>query len=492
MRLSSISPIAVGVRLPAYEPAGHGTGIVHIGIGAFHRAHQAVTTDDALAAQGGDWRIVGVSLRGTAAADALNPQDGRYTVVERGAKGSTARIIGSVSHVIAASREPGAAVATMADPATRIVSLTVTEKAYGIDRATGGIDRSHPAIAADLATPRRPTGVLGHIVEALRLRQEAGVPPFTVLCCDNLPENGTLVRSGAIAFAEALDPTLADHIANHVAFPCTMVDRITPAPTERTRADAAALTGCEDHAAVETEPFTQWVIEDRFPHGRPAWEAGGALFVESAAPYERMKLRMVNGPHSMIAYAGLMAGHPLVRDVLADGGFAALVRRQMMAAAATLKPLKGIDFSDYADSLIARFANPAIAHETYQIAMDGTEKLPQRIFGPVLDAMANGQDIRPFAFAVASWMRYSLGRKDDGTAYALRDPREAEIAAALSGASNAVEISGALHALPGLFPEALTNNVTWRRAVADCLTPMLDYGVAAAAEAEARLMLEPA
>ncbi|MFP1633632.1 mannitol dehydrogenase family protein [Zhengella sp. ZM62] len=485
-RLASLAGVTGPAALPGYDPAAHGCGIVHIGAGAFHRAHQAVYTDAALARSGGDWRITGISLRGTEVADALNPQNGLYTLVERGAEGTTARVIASIDRVIAATRDRAAPLAAMADASTRIVSLTVTEKAYGIGRAATDADPAHPAVAADLANPGAPQGVLGLIVESLRLRRAAGIAPFTVLCCDNLPDNGALLAAGVTGFARRLDPELADWIAGNVAFPSTMVDRITPASTEETRAEAARQTGCDDHGAIETEAFTQWVIEDRFPSGRPDWEAGGALFVDDVKPYEHMKLRMLNGAHSMLAYTGFLAGHVHVRDVMGDPALAALVGRHMRAAAATLPPLAGIDLDRYRAALLARFANPAIAHQTYQIAMDGTEKLPQRIVAPAMETLRAGGDFRPFAFAVAAWMRYCLGRTEGGEAYALRDPREAEIAAALAATSTAGEISAALHALPGLFPRALSEDAAWVSAVSAALAVMLEKGMAAAIENEMR------
>jgi len=483
-RLSRHAETRAGVRRPAYLAQRHGVGIVHIGVGAFHRAHQAVYTDEALATAGGDWRIAGVSLRSTDIADALNPQDGLYTLLERGPQGTQARIVGSIAQVAAAAREPGATLAALAAPATRIVTLTVTEKAYGLARGTG-VDPENPAIAADLANPRAPAGVVGLLVEALRRRRAAGVAPFVALCCDNLPDNGSLLGRGVVDFARRVDPGLADWIAVEAAFPSSMVDRITPAPTEATRALARALTGCEDHAAVETEPFSQWVIEDRFPSGRPAWEAGGALFVDRIAPYERMKLRMLNGTHSMLAYCGYLAGHAHVRDVMADPRLAVLVGRHLAAAQATLTGVDGVDLDRYASELGARFANPAIAHQTYQIAMDGTEKLPQRIFEPAVETLERGGDVRAFAFAAAAWMRFCLGRADDGAAYALRDPREDQIRRALAGAGTARAISAALHALPAFVPQRLAESPAWRGHVEAALAAMLADGMKAAVRAEA-------
>lgn len=483
-RLTRPEDVSAGVARPGYIPARHGVGIVHLGVGAFHKAHQAVYTDAAITAKGGDWRIVGINLRSTVSADALNLQNGLYSLVVRGEEGISVRLIGSLARVIAAVRNPAAALDALCDPAIRIVSLTVTEKAYGIDPISGAIDPAHPAVAADMQKPRTPAGVLGLIVESLRRRRGTGVEPFTVLCCDNLPQNGPLVRSGVLDFARRAAPEVADWIAGNVAFPATMVDRITPSPTEKTLDNARRLAGVEDLAAVETEPFSQWVIEDTFFTGRPAWEAGGALFVADVAPYEQMKLRMLNGAHSMLAYVGFLGGHALVRDVMADTALARLVARHISAAAATLAPLEGIDFAQYGAELEARFRNPFIAHETYQIAMDGTQKLSQRLLQPAEAALRMGQDVRPFAFALAAWMRYCCGTTDDGDAYALRDPREAEISSALDGTRQAVDIADRLHALPNLFDPALSRNPRWRNEVSTALDAMLRLGVSAAARAE--------
>ncbi|KJC41030.1 D-mannonate oxidoreductase [Bradyrhizobium sp. LTSP885] len=485
-RLSSLADVTGAARRPTYDPARHGHGIVHLGIGAFHRAHQAAYTDAALAAGGGDWRIVGASLRSVELADALNPQNGLYTLIERGASEVRARVIGSIAHVIAASRAPADLMTSLIDRRTRIVTMTVTEKAYGVDRATMTVDLSHPVVAADLQSPDNPSGVLGLLTEALRRRRIEHVDPFTVLCCDNLPDNGGFVRCGMIDFARRRDPALGDWIAEKVSFPSCMVDRITPASTEQTREDALRLTGCIDQAPVETEPFAQWVIDDRFPTGRPAWEAGGALFVDDVEPYEAMKLRMLNGAHSMLAYAGFLSGRRYVRDTAGPAGFCPLIERHFKAAAATLPRLPAIDLDAYARQLLSRFANPAIAHETYQIAMDGTEKLPQRILAPALEARAKGLDVRPFAFAIAAWMRYCHGRLDDGTRYVLRDPREDEIGRLLSDVVAPSDVVDALHALPNFFPAPLRTDPVWRNAVNSCLGTMMGEGMQAALAAEMR------
>ena len=479
-RLSQLDGLPDTVRQPGYRPDDHGTGIVHIGLGAFHKAHQAVYTDDALAAAGGDWRITGVSLRSTAAADELSPQNGLYTVIERGIGGTSARVVGALRAAIALARDRQAVLDALSAPATRIVSLTVTEKAYGIDRDTGGIDRAHPAIAADLANPDAPQGVAGLLVRALETRRDTGAPPFTVLCCDNLPENGKMLRGLLVDYAKAAAPHMADYIAEHVAFPSTMVDRITPARTEATLALAEQLTQRRHMAAVECESFRQWVIEDDFPTGRPAWEAGGALFVDDVRPYEEMKLRMLNGTHSLIAYAGFLSGHRFVRDVMEDKVLALLVERHLRAASATLDPVAGVRFDDYAAALRGRFSNPHLDHETYQIASDGTEKMPQRIFAPALDALEGNRPLDAFAVATACWMRFLVGRTSDGVSYALRDPREAEIRIALAGADTATSVVRRLSDLPGLVPDALTSAPAWQRSVTDTLSLLMGMPAAAA------------
>ncbi len=487
-RLADIVALAEVVKRPQYTPAEHGTGIVHLGLGAFHKAHQALYTDEALAAAGGDWRIIGVSLRSTEPSKELTQQNGLYTLLERDVSGTQARVVGSIARALSLREDRQAVLDALCDPTTRIVSLTVTEKGYGIDRASGGIDRAHSAIAADLADPERPEGVAGLLVWALGQRRLAATPPFTVLCCDNLPENGRMLRALLVDFVRHAAPELAEHIAEEVAFPSTMVDRITPARTVATLDDARRLTGFDDQAAVDSETFSQWVVEENFPTGRPAWEAGGAVFVEDVAPYEAMKLRMLNGAHSMIAYTGFLAGHQYVRDVMADKDLSLLVRRHIIAARATLAHLPGIDLANYTDSLITRFENPFLAHETYQIAMDGTEKLPQRILAPAVDAIRNGKDVSAFAFATAAWMRFVTATDVDGKTYSLRDPREAELKTRTANCHSADEVMDVLLQLDGLFPKELQTSESWRNALALPLSTMLETNMVTAIAKEARTL----
>lgn len=453
----------MSVTLPGYDRAGVTPGIFHLGPGAFFRAHTAAFTDTALETMP-DWGIETAALRSAATAEALAAQDGLYTLLTREGGETRARVIGAVLAAHPASR----IAVRLTDPAIRIVTLTVTEKAYGIDPATGGLDPAHPAIAADLAAPGTPHSAVGHLVRALGQRRAAGIAPFAVLCCDNLPANGPLLRRLVLAFAERLDPDLARWIETEAAFPACMVDRITPASTPQTLADAARLTGRPDLAAVEAEAFGQWVIEDRFPLGRPAWDRAGALFVQDVAPYETMKLRMLNGAHSLLAYLGLARGHAFIRDAVADPALLDAARRHLDAAAATLGPVPGVDLQDYARTLLARFANRAIAHRTLQVAMDGTQKLPQRLLAPAAETLRAGGDTASFALATAAWMRHAA------TANPLDDPRAAEIAARLAGVPRTgAAIAGALLALPGLFPAGLRDAPPWRAQVAGALEALL-------------------
>lgn len=470
-RLMALEGMPDNVRVPAYRRENHGAGIVHLGLGAFHKAHQAVYTDDAIEHSGGDWRIVGVSLRSEASSRELQPQNGLYTVIERDFSGSRARVIGSIAAAHCLKTDRAAIEAALQDPATRIVSITVTEKGYGLDRATGGIAIDHPAIAHDLSHPAEPLGLAGLLVRALGQRRAAGVPPFTVLSCDNLPDNGPVLRSLLIDFCRHAAPELVDHITFDVAFPATMVDRITPAPTLETLALASRMTGHADEAAIETEGFHQWVIEDSFPTGRPKWEAGGAIFTDDVRPYEAMKLRMLNGAHSMLAYTGFAAGHRYVRDVMADPALSRLVSRHLYAAAETLRPLPGVDFADYAAQLEERFCNPHLAHETYQIAMDGSEKITQRILAPAQSASSKGQDLRPFAFATAAWMRHLTGSTHDCAPYELRDPRAKDLGAMTRG-QPASQIVFALRDA-SFVPTALTRDDAFWAQVEELLHAML-------------------
>ena len=422
-RLRDSFSLPGGGRVPGYSRSQTGIGIVHLGIGAFHRAHQALYTEEVLENSGGNWAICGVSLRSPKVRDQLAPQDGLYTLLERDGSGDRMRIIGAVREVLFAPESPETVLERMSTPETRIVSLTVSEKGYCHDPATGKLNTDHPDVQHDLRHPDCPRGALGFLVEALRLRKESGLPGFTVLCCDNLPENGRAVRGLVLEFAEWRDPKLANWIEANATFPCTMVDRIVPATTDADRDSVARSFGIRDEGVVVGEPFRQWVIEDRFVCGRPVWEKVGAELVEDVRPYETMKLRLLNGTHSTLAYLGYLAGYEHVSDVMERLEFVKLLRAMMAEEIApTLQMPAGVELTAYQTALLVRFSNPALKHRTWQIAMDGSQKLPQRLLGTIRDRFASGLAFPRLALAVAGWMRFVVGRDEQGHPLEVCDP----------------------------------------------------------------------
>lgn len=467
------------VARPSYDRASLGQGIVHLGVGAFHRAHQAAYTEAVLNAGDLRWGITAASLRSPDTRDALAPQDGLYTLDVRG-EAERLAVIGAVTRILVAPENPAALVAALADPATAIVSLTVTEKAYCHDPATGMLDEAHPDIRHDLAHPETPRSALGVLAAALARRRAAGTAPFTVLCCDNLPANGRTVHRLLTAFASLRDRDLGLFVHAEVACPDTMVDRIVPSTTDEDRARVSAALGLEDAWPVVTEPFTQWVVEDRFPLGRPAWEDLGVTMVRDVAPFEAMKLRMLNASHSALAYLGYLAGAETVADAMANPGLAAFAERVMDEAAVTLP--SGLDTDGYKRSLLARFRNPALRHRTWQIAMDGTQKLPQRILATLADRLRAGLPIETQAMVIAAWMRFATGRDEAGRPIDVRDPLAPELARIAGEAGPAPDrLVPALLALSTVFGE-LGRDERVRSAVIHALAMLYAVGAARAAE----------
>ncbi|MBA4788793.1 MAG: mannitol dehydrogenase family protein [Rhizobiales bacterium] len=455
--------------------------MVHLGVGAFHRVHQAVYADDLLAAGHMDWAICGASLRSPDTSEALDPQDGLYTLCVRSGAGDDLRVIGSLTRTLVAPRDPAALLAAMADPAVRIVSLTVTEKGYCHDPASGELDEAHPDIIADLATPERPRSAPGLLAEALRLRRATGLQPFTVLCCDNLPANGETVARVTRRFAALRDADLGAYVAGEVAFPSTMVDRIAPATTDADRAFVAERLGLEDAWPVMAEPFSQWVVEDHFPAGRPPFEAVGVEMVRDVAPFEHMKLRLLNGAHSSLAYLGYLAGCETISDTMALPPFARLVERlQAEEMTPTLHVPPGTDIGAYKRALRERFRNPALRHRTWQIAMDGSQKLPQRLLAAARERLAAGADIRFIALGVAGWMRYVTGRDEKGAPIDVRDPLAARLRAAADGAGgDAARLAAALLQIREVFGTDLPADPRFVAAVTAPLSALLARGAAA-------------
>jgi fructuronate reductase len=420
------------VRGPGFDRRKLRTGIVHLGLGAFARAHLAAVNDDALDAGAAlDWGIHGVSLRHAEARDALLPQQGLYSLSLRDAEGSHVRIIGSVVSCAVAPEDPQAVVSAIAHADTRIVSLTVTEKGYCHDPATRELNVTHADIAHDLTQAVEPRSAIGLIVRGLEVRRDHGGRPVTLLSLDNLPANGDTLRGLVLAFAERADANLARWIERQCTFPNSMVDRIVPRATEADLAAAQAALGACDRAAVVAEPFLAWAVEDRFAAGRPDWSVGGAQFVERAGPFETLKLRLLNGAHSAIAYLGVQAGCATVDQAIAQPALAtfvdALLRDEVAPTLA--QELPGFDLAAYRAQLLQRFANPALAHRCAQIVMDGSQKLPQRWLNTVRDRLATGAPIEHLALALAAWCTHLRGHDEAGQRYAIDDPLATELVA---------------------------------------------------------------
>lgn len=431
-------------------------GIVHLGLGAFFRAHGAVYIEEAMSASGGDWGILGVSLQSSTMRDQLAPQGGTYMALELGPEGETLRHVQSVQDVLVARENPSAVLEAMANPGVRIVSLTVTEKGYCHEPSTGRLNMAHPDIVQDLASDL-PVSAPGFLVRALALRKARGLAPFTVLTCDNLPNNGQVVRGVVLDLARAVDPTLAAWIEAEGKFPSTMVDRIVPATKPEDVARMEALIGAQDAAPVFHEPFRQWVVEDDFVGGaRPDLGAVGVQLVRDVTEYEHMKLRMLNGTHSALAYLGYLSGHETIADCMADPVLDSFVQRLWsQEIIPALTPPEGVALADYAKALHARYANPAIRHRTWQIAMDGSQKLPQRILGTLETNLAKGRPCPGLMLAVAAWMIYVRGTDLAGQPIEVKDP----LAPALRAAATSPDPVGALLSMRSVFPQRLAETL---------------------------------
>ncbi|MEP1765620.1 MAG: mannitol dehydrogenase family protein [Sulfitobacter sp.] len=431
------------------------TGIVHLGLGALFRALGCVFVADAMTASGGDWGIVGVSLRSPKVRDALRPQGWAYTSLTMDVPAPVARQIEVLNDVLVAPEDPTAVLDAMADPAVKIVSLTVTEKGYCHTPATGLLNTEHPDILHDLAHAL-PRSAIGYLVRALQRRRDAGHAPFTVLTCDNLPKNGKLLRTIVLDFARRLEPDLADWIAEQGRFPCSMVDRITPATTEADIRTVTELTGLFDAAPVIHEPFMQWAIEDDFVGGeRPDLEVVGVEMVTNVLRHETMKLRMLNGTHSALAYTGYLAGHKTISDTICDPVFSRYTQDLWSEIIPSVDAPDGVDLSSYADALHARYRNPEIHHLTRQIAMDGSQKLPQRLLGTLRSNLNVGRPTAALCLAIAAWMRYVCGIDEVGQPIEVLDPRLEDIRALTAGLQTPTEIVTALLSMESVFPSDL-------------------------------------
>ena len=483
-------PRVPDVRGPAVDPRPRRTGVVHLGIGAFHRAHQAVFTEDAAAATGDDrWGILGVTQRSARVVTQLAPQDGLYGVLTRGRHETSLRVVGAVRGVAFLSDETARVLDAVAAPATHVVTITVSEKGYRRAPA-GGPDLSDPGVAADLAALRAELGgrpddtpartPIGALARGLARRRATHGAPLTVVCCDNMVDNGRVVEGlleglleaaaaggagGAGPGTAAGASALRDWVATSVRFPATMVDRITPATTEADRADATAMLGLRDEALVVAEPFRQWVIEDAFAGPRPAWERAGATMTDDVGPFERAKLRLLNGTHSAVAYLGALRGHRMIDEALADPEVVGLAEALMDEAVPTLAAPSGLDLAAYRAQILERFANPAIGYRCLQVAGDGSQKLPIRVLGTAADRLAAGAVPVACARTMAAWAVFvARGRDVAGRELPLDDPLAARLHEAASGGD--AGLADRMLAVAGVFPAAVRDDDRFRRAFA--------------------------
>ncbi|OFI38419.1 mannitol dehydrogenase [Arthrobacter sp. SW1] len=436
---NTLTVLDARVAVPGYDPATVRAGIAHIGVGGFHRAHQAVYMDRLLGQapeQHKYWGIVGIGLlpHDAAMRDALAGQDHLYTVVAKHADGTLEpRVIGSLLDYKFAPEDPEAVLDVLTDPAIRIVSLTITEGGYHADPATGELVLDD-GLLADLEPGAVPATAFGFLVEAIARRREAGVAPFTVMSCDNIQGNGSLACRMLTAFAAHRSPGLAGWIAENVAFPNSMVDRITPVTTDKDKELLAAEFAVEDTWPVVCEPFTQWVLEDNFPAGRPEFEAAGVQLVDDVLPYELMKLRLLNAGHQAIAYLGILAGYRYAHEASQDPLFARFLLAYMEdEATPTLAPVPGVDLAAYRRGLVERFANPAVADTLARLATDASDRIPTFLLPVVRERLAQGAQAPLAALVVAAWARYAEGADEQGRPIDVVDQRRAEVMARAAG-----------------------------------------------------------
>lgn len=443
----------------SYDRSQLQTNIVHLGFGAFHRGHQAVYNDLTNQATGALWGICEINMFGPSdLIDNLRAQDHLYSVVEKSASQTQSRLIRTVSDSIHTPVDGiAAAIEKMVEPQVKIVSLTITEKGYCTHPKSGELDLTNELICYDLNNPRAPKSAIGCIAEALRIRRDNGIKPFSVMSCDNIPENGVLTKQAVLAYAEALDVSLAAWIREQVSFPSTMVDRIVPAMTEDQFSEVYEQTGYKDPCGIVCEDFRQWVIEDNFVAGRPDWDLAGAMFVADVLPYEEMKLRMLNGSHSFLAYNGSLAGHEFIYQCMQSPSFKQATLRLMIEEQAKSLP-KGleVDLEQYAQVLIDRFSNSNVKHKTAQIAMDGSQKLPQRAIDPYITLQERGVSISCLPITIAGWIHYTLAQATNGET--IHDPLASIYQEIATSQVESVEKARAMLAIEAIFGDYPKSN----------------------------------
>jgi fructuronate reductase len=453
-RLSASTLSAAKADLPAYDPNAVEIGVVHFGPGAFHRAHQAAFLD-AILARDPRWGICGVSLHSAGVRDALGPQDGLYTLAVLDAEISY-KIIGSMREVLVGPEDIEAVLERLARPSVGVVTSTVTEKGYCLD-PKWELDFNHPDIVHDLAHPDAPKSFIGYVTAGLKRRKAAGLEPFVLIPCDNLPKNGDRLKLAVTAFASRLDDDLATWIMTRLPCPCTMVDSITPATDDALRTRVTEAIGLEDAWPIQREAFTQWVIENHVHADGPDWASAGVTLTDNVPAFERAKLRLLNGPHSTLAYVGLHKGYETVAEAMNDPELAGFVRDLMLKdVVPLLEAPAGMDLPGYCEAILQRFRNPAIRHLLSQIAWDGSQKLPIRILSSLSEALARGADVSRLCVPLAAWMRFIRAKAVKGEA--ITDPMADELLAVGRMLNDDIIDVTICLGVRGVFPEAISNN----------------------------------
>lgn len=477
---ANLGRFSPAVQVPGYDRANLAQSMIHIGVGGFHRAHQAAYIDDLCRNHGTtEWGYCGVGLlaHDTHIRNALRAQDCLYTLVERSAAGNRARVVGSILQFMFAPDDPQAVIEKMASAETRIISLTITEGGYFIDQGSGVFQENHPDIVHDLAHPDRPNSAFGYLLEALDRRRQRGVNPFTVLSCDNVEGNGDVTRKVLLRFAELRDPSLKAWLADHGAFPNCMVDRITPATTDADRALVRDTFGIEDAWPVVTEPFRQWVIEDRFCDGRPPFEKVGVQMTADVKPYETMKIRLLNASHSAMGYLGYLAGYTYIYEIMADPQFKRYILDLMNEEVTPiLEPVAGVDLDTYKETLVERFANPTIKDTATRICLDGSAKIPKFILPTIREQLARGGSVRRLSLAVASWCRFLAGTDEQGKPIEIQDPLAEELQRHARAAGTDPR---PFLAMREIFGDDLPQSTAFVKQVGDALQNLYDVGAMA-------------
>jgi fructuronate reductase len=469
MRLSLATLAAANAIKPSYDSAALNIGVVHFGPGAFHRAHQAAYFD-ALAVNDTRWGICGVSLHSTGVRDALEPQDGLYALAILDETISY-RIIGAMREVLVGPEDIEAVFERLTRPSVALVTSTVTEKGYCL-APDFSLDLQHPDIIHDLANPQTPKSFIGYVAEGLRRRRAKGAKPFVLIPCDNLPKNGERLKAAVTVFAGQSDNDLARWIWDELQCPCTMVDSITPATDDDLRQRVSEATSLEDAWPIQREAFTQWVIEKHAHDGGPDWQSVGVTLTDNVPAYERAKLRLLNGPHSTLAYMGLHRGYESVSEAMQDAELADIVRKLMIEdVVPLLEAPEGLDLIAYSEDILNRFRNPAIVHKLSQIAWDGSQKLPIRILSSLTEALDRGQDIRRLCLPLAAWMRFVRAKAIKGEA--ITDPLAAELIAVGQACHDDLSDVGGFLALRSVFPQDLATDATFITAIEAAYTQLL-------------------